>query len=547
MTDTPPQPAPRTQGDLDAVLRDVGAAVRGGDMPRAIELARQGLDRGLEHPGLLSIRSLWLEQDGRYEEALADLERALELAPNDFATLNAKGLVLDRLQRPHDAVAAFAAAVAAEPRFAPAHHNLGWAREMVGDQEAARHAYEHAIALKPDYAEPLAHLARLSLSRGDANGARIHAEQALRIDPTYATARVALAEAELKEGEVASAEAQLRGVLSDSGVTPLDRSIASGLLGDALDAQGRYAEAFKAYSDGNLELKALYAPRFAGRGQTIPQMLTWLIAYLNATTLESWRPRAAAPDPDGPATHLFMVSVPRSGSTFLENALAADPNTMLFYRADALNEAIRDFMVDADDLDHLSRLGDAELEPYRRAYWRRVREVGIEPRGRLFVDRMAMNFLRAPVIARLFPQAKLLFCLRDPRDLVLSCFRSRFQPNSITYEFLTLPGATLVYDLMMRLMLLYRERMPLNLGVVRYEDVVRDPDVQLRSACGFLGIDVTEPMSAYAALKSAEFAQADPPGFFGEGIGIWRNYAEPLAPVLEALRTWAKAFGYPED
>ena len=295
MTDIPPPAADTTNLALDERLRTVGEALRAGDMARAFALAREGLDLGQEHPGLLGLRSLWFEQQGQYEAALLDLDRALELAPGDATTLNAKGLVLDKLQRTSEAVAAFRAASEAAPRFAPAFHNLGWASEMIGELDAARNAYEQALALKPDYVEPLAHLARLSLRRGDPNSARIHAQQALRIDPDNATALTAYAEADLAEGEPVEAETRLRAVMAGNKATPLDRGVGLKILGDALDAQGRYAEAFEAYTEGNRELKALYAPRFAaGRGQTAPEMLVWLINYMNKTSAQTWGPRPPA-------------------------------------------------------------------------------------------------------------------------------------------------------------------------------------------------------------------------------------------------------------
>ncbi len=552
MSDTP-QPAPQSVSgagpSLEPVLREIGAALRGGDMDRAFTLARETLDKGHQHPGLLSLRSLWFEQNDRFEEALIDLETALVLAAGDASTLNAKGLVLDKLQRPRDALVAFEAASQAQPPFAPAFHNLGWAREITGDAVGARFAYEQALALKPDYVEPLSHLARLAMRRGDANSARIHAEQTLRIDATQPTASVVLAEVDLVEGEPAVAEARLRAVLAREDVTPLDRGVAHKVLGDALDAQARYAEAFAAYAAGNDELKALYAPRLAsGRGQSMPQMLTWLLQYMTDANPESWRRTYLPPaDPDAPSTHVFIVGFPGSGSTFIENVFMRGANSVLLRDHDALSDAVRDFLADGQDMDHLLRLGDAEMEPYRRAYWRRVREAGVEPRGKLFIDRLPLNSVRAPVIAKLFPGAKMIFTLRDPRDVVLRAFRSRLQMTPVSYEYLTLQSAVQVYDLTMRLALINRQRLPLSLGLIRYEDVVKEPETQMLSVAGFLGVDLDGDMRAFTALESGRFANGDEvaTGFYGETIGAWKNYRADLEPIAAMLEQWAAQFGYP--
>ncbi|HWE45615.1 MAG TPA: sulfotransferase [Caulobacteraceae bacterium] len=546
MTDAPSSAAAPLA--LDDRLRTVGEAIRMGDMGRAVALAREGLDLGQEHAGLLGLRSLWFEQQNQYEAALLDLDRALEIAPGDPATLNAKGLVLDKLQRTRDAAVAFRAATVAAPRFAHAFHNLGWASEMTGELGQARNAYEQALALKPDYVEPLAHLAGLALRRGDANSARVHAEQALRIDPDFAPALTACAEADLEEGDPAAAEPRLRVVVAGARATPLDRGVAQKLLGDALNAQGRYDEAFAAYAEGNRELQALYAPRFAvGRSQTAPEMLLWLINYMQATTTEVWAPRPAAPPaPDAPLAHLFTTGFPRSGSDFLENALNADASTALLRGRDSLGESVRDFMADSEDLDYLARAGETELEPYRRAYWRRVREGGVEPMGKLFVDRLPLNAMRAPVIARLFPGAATIFTVRDPRDVVLSCFRGRLQMNPTMYEFLSLDGAARIFDLMMRLTLLYREKLPSRRGLIRYEDLVDKPEEQLAAACGFIGVPCTAEMRAFAAVENAK-ATANPEqrGYYGETVDHWRRYAAHLEPVAQILAPWVKLFGYP--
>ena len=87
----------------------------------------------------------------------------------------------------------------------------------------------------------------------------------------------------------------------------------------------------------------------------------------------------------------------------------------------------------------------------RDAYWSRVRAFGVEPRGKVFIDKMPLASVQLPVVAKLFPSARILFALRDPRDVVLSCFRRRFGMNPAMYQLLTLEGAAAFYDAVMRL------------------------------------------------------------------------------------------------
>ena len=101
------------------------------------------------------------------------------------------------------------------------------------------------------------------------------------------------------------------------------------------------------------------------------------------------------------------------------------------------------------DLARLGLASEADLAPLRDAYWRRVTDAGVVANGNVFVDKHPLNGLKLPLIARLFPEARILIALRDPRDVVWSCFRRRFRMSAPYYELLTLEGAAGLYDAVM--------------------------------------------------------------------------------------------------
>src|SRR5207253_8973942 len=126
------------------------------------------------------------------------------------------------------------------------------------------------------------------------------------------------------------------------------------------------------------------------------------------------------------------------------------------------------------DLEPLARADERELRELRSAYWERVRRGGVDVTGKVFVDKHPLNTLKLPLIARLFPHAKILFACRDPRDVVLSCFRHRFQMSAPIYELLSLPGAARYYDAVMALAVCLTTALKLNMCLVRHEDVVTE-------------------------------------------------------------------------
>ena len=124
------------------------------------------------------------------------------------------------------------------------------------------------------------------------------------------------------------------------------------------------------------------------------------------------------------------------------------------------------------DLERLAQASTADLEFLRAAYWRRVAVAGTDVAGKIFVDKHPLNTLKLPLIARLFTHARILFACRDPRDIVLSCFRHRFKMSAPIYELLTVDGAARYYDAVMQLLVTLTRVLTLDTCLVRHEDLV---------------------------------------------------------------------------
>ncbi|HEY2444665.1 MAG TPA: sulfotransferase [Rhizomicrobium sp.] len=175
---------------------------------------------------------------------------------------------------------------------------------------------------------------------------------------------------------------------------------------------------------------------------------------------------------------------------------------------------------------------------------------GISLRRKIFLNKMPFNSLRLPLIGKLFPEAKVLLSIRDPRDVVLSCFRNHFDISSMTFEFLALDDCARFYAAVMELVDLYRQKLPLTLLECRYEDIVTDFDTTIARICAFSGIPQTDSMHEFA--RAAETIDRRNPsaaqlarGLYTSGIGQWRRYRDQLEPVLPILKNWIDRFGYP--
>lgn len=533
-----------------AQLKAIQETVQRGDIAAAGEQAQAALALGLEHPMLFNLAADRQEREGRYEDARALLQKGLDLAPQDLGLNQAMGLVQQRLERYAQALPHFDAVIAAQPGFAPAHAARGAALEALGDIQAAEAAYRKAVELHPGHLAAIAGLASLASRRGLPAEARGLAEQVLAVQPDYPEAVMVLASCDLADGQPAAGEVRLNALLGDPRLTVQQRALAQGLLGDLLDAQDRTGEAFTAYETCNRALVETYRPRF-GSGLSALDYARETLNLLDRLPKDAWTSGPQPAGAGGATGHVFLVGFPRSGTTLLEQVLASHPQVEALEERETLADAMAAYGRRPGELAGLADAPQSEISRLRAAYWQRVAAEGARPSGKLFIDKHPLHTFRLPLIAKLFPEAKVLFARRDPRDVVLSCFRRRFAMNGPMYQLLTLEGAAQFYDAAMQLGERLGRELPLGHHVVRHEALVEDFDATAHEVCDFLGLPWTDALRGFAG-RIQDRGVATPSGaqlaggLSAEGMGAWRRYAPHLAPVMPVLQPWVERFGYPQ-
>lgn len=457
-------------------------------------------------------------------------------------------IALRQQERFHEALALFDAARARQPGLPALDYNRANTLLQLGLFDEAKESYTRAHARDPHHVETLALLALTSALTSDWAGARDFGERATALAPRHAIALVALAIADIEEGAFSAANEKLRGVLDDPELKgDKQTGIALGYAAEAFDRQGQVPQAFALHRASNEWLREIYSEQLGTR--RITDDIRHLIAHFQ--TCDAWLPgSAASPGPDEAASHVFVLGFMRSGTTLLETVLASNPAVIGSDETEFLTEPTREFLLSEAGLMQLAGLGDSEAASWRDRYWKSVRQTGAAVAGRVFVDKMPFNSLRLPLIARLFPDAKVLLAVRDPRDVVISCYRRRFNATPFSYEFLRLDDCARFYASTMGLVELYREKLPLKLKQHRYEDMISDFDSSVREVCDFIGIAWSESMrdfrSAAAAIdsRSASATQVRQ-GLYDGATGQWRRYREHMQPVSPLLDPWVERYGYP--
>ena len=527
------------------VMQRVQAADRAG----ALDLAIRFLARGERHPLILMLAAERLEETGQTRQALALLRDATAQTQDEPELWRRYGVALGQQGFLPQAREALARAHALLPDQPAILLPLATACYRLGELEAADGHYARAAALVPDSIEPVAARAMIAIQRGDMATGRDLAARALTHDPANVTASIARGHAMLGEGDAQGAEAMATALLARLGRKSEHRLALLSLRADARDRLGRAQDAFLDYMMRNSLLVSQYRPIMTAAGMErqvdrARRIAAWLDRPAAGPAADGREPAPARPC----AGHLFIMGFPRSGTTLLEKALSGHDRVRTLPEIDCLAEAGADLLASDDGMDRLATLPPAERAALRARYFAAAeRATGALP-GKVLVDKLPLHSIALPLIARLFPDAKIVLSLRDPRDVVLSGFRRRFQMNGAMFELLTPLGAAQFYEAVMTLVERGRIALALDLHEVRHEDLVDDFEGQVRRVLALVGLDWSERVRAFPERAAAHARTPSDyqlrRGLNRDGIGSWRRYEAQLQPVMPILEPWVRRWGY---
>jgi len=534
-------------------VEQVHAAVAAQDMDTATRLARAAYAAGDRAPLVMNLMAYQLEIEDRIEEALVILNEALQRSPRDPYIINSIGVCYSKLAKPENALMAFDDALALNPDFPHAHNGRGLALQSLGDKDGARLAQKRSAELAPEFPEPFGALAAMAAEDKQWDEARGYAERALALDANQPAAALAMAAFELNHAEPAAAVARIDRLIASGRLTRLHLANGLNLKGDALEALDRAPEAMGCYIAANKEMRPLQVAALNARELGL-DTAERLIGYFEAAKPADWGSvpdsGAGGEDLGDERGHVFLVGFARSGTTLLEQILASHPDIVALEEKATVDPAIMEFVKDNASLDRLKTLDEAGARAWREMYWKRVREFEVEPRGKVFVDKLPLHTLYLPVISKLFPKAKILFARRDPRDVVISCFKHRFRGNPLTVEFTDLERAAKVYAAAMRLAEIYRDLLPLPTHIHQHEHLVEDLDAATQAICAFIGLPWDPNMRNFVDTANQRNIRTPSAGqvrkgLNASGVAAWRKYEHSIDAIRPILDPWAEKFGYP--
>ncbi|MBV9522494.1 MAG: sulfotransferase, partial [Alphaproteobacteria bacterium] len=441
------------------------------------------------------LASILVEQH-RLVEARIAIERALALRPDDPEATNILGNVSFAEGHSDRALDCFRKAIAWKPDLADAYNNMGNALKELGRFEEARAAYVRSLELD-----------------GKSTGAYLNLADAKEFTP---------GDAHLEAMEAMAAEIDR--------LSKTDQMQLHFALSKAYADIKRHGDAFRHMLQGN-------ALKRCNVFYDEPATLALFGAIRASFTPELMRRKKGDGDPS--PTPIFILGMPRSGTTLVEQILASHPQVFGGGELGHMHALVQEM----GTRDHAGRLYPdfvpsmtrAQLRRFGESYLGRVRPLA--PEAMRITDKMPSNYYYIGLIHLALPNARIIHTIRDPADTCLSCFSKLFSgEQNHTYD---LGELGRYYRAYAELMEHWRQVLPTGVMIdIRYEDVVADLETQARRIVAHAGLEWDEACLAFdknrRAVKTASAIQVRRP-IYRSSIGRWHVYKDLLSPLLDEL------------
>ena len=484
-------------------------------------------------PGILNNLGLSLAQLGRHNEALSYLQRAITLEPAYAdAHFNLAG-VLQALDKKEEALSHCDRAIELQPDRAEAHYRRGQILHGLMRYQEAENSYRKAIALQPELAGAQTALGALLMETGDSVAATESMLKAIEADPEYAPAFLNLAMLKRYSGDEALFE-KLASLHAKRDASSREaRVLLDFAMGMAQEERKQYDAAFSAYEEGN----SLYYADHPFDEKEEDVLLDSTVTLFTRELFEECRGVAdVLPVPAADHVPVFIVGMPRSGTTLIEQILSSHPAVYGAGELEAVNEASSEAGA------FLKKAPTTSMQDTLR----RLREIGSDlvarvweqaPDAQYVTDKMPGNFRSLGLIHLMLPNAKIIHAMRDPMDTCFSCYATNFKKEHFySFDQGALGRQYLRYR---KLMAHWHDVLPADSILdLSYEDIVAEPERHVRQLLEYLGLPWDPACLKFyenrRTVSTASVNQVRRP-LYSSSVARWKRFEKHLSPLREII------------
>jgi len=504
---------------------------------------------GTDLPELRQARTLW--QLNRFDEALRIFEETSRRYPQNLVALVDGSRALGARFEISRAEAMLDRLMKLGAQNPDVLHLAGQSYRMIFRPNKAMHCFERVLAMTKKIPDAFLELAVLYERRHRVDEAFTLIEDCLRSDPDYLEANLFKARLLRRINDEAGSESLFRKLAGNEQAHPMVRAQAWAELAQMHDRREEYNEAMRAM----LQCKEILLRHESAMRQEADKVLRHLRGLAASLTPEHFQ-RWAQCARQFPAKNVAVLSsFPRSGTTLLEQVLDTHSGLVSSDEREAFARDIFPAMwltpaTPAPTAEVFDGIPAERLSSLRDRYLSYMEAALDEPIGnRVHLDKNPTLTLVLPGFLRLFPEARLLIALRDPRDTIISCFMQYLPLNPNSVCFLTLERTAERYAVDMGVWRKLREVIASPWLEVRYEDTVANLEKETRRALDFLELPWEPEVLNYRdrlatkAVGSPTYEAVKQP-LYTRAIGRWKNYQKFLEPSLPTLEPFVEAFGY---
>jgi tetratricopeptide (TPR) repeat protein len=514
-----------------------------GYQPQAEKICKNILKDYPRQADALLLMGLLEKDRGSLEQARQLFKKGLKTAPKNLHLLNNIGSVEKMLNEPVKAEAHFRKALKIDPGYFQARHNLASLFESQHKYSSAKRLYREVIKQQPKFVDALANLSSILEKEHQLDEAKSFANRALEINPDHFIARLSLADIAIKNKLFDDVIRQLLPLIQSQKLSPVNFAVASGKCAYAHEIMKNYEIAFSFYQNSNQALHQAFETQMQNTDSPYaPEAIRHIDQAIQNFDFSHRTEDSKSP--------VFLIGFPRSGTTLLDQILSTHSLITVIEEKENLIDAHIRFPATENGLSDLLKANDSELKKLRQKYWRRVDlEINRRKSGSIIVDKLPLNAVSLLHIYKLFPNAKIIIALRDPRDCVFSCYQQRFGMNPAMFQMLNLDTAVTYYDQVMNVITKMRDAKALAFHFIRYEQVVENFEDEVRTLTNFLELEWEDALFDYQTTAKSRYistpsaSQVIQP-LYTSSIGKWKHYQEWIGSSFEPLDKWVEEWDY---
>ena len=527
----------------------------------------------------LVINALREIKNKNYLKAKYLLEKAASIQPQMFEANHNLAILNFQLGNLDSSILYFEKSKKIKPKFAQVYFNLGLAYDRKNNLDLAIVNFKKVIKLDPNNSIALYNIGHLYKKKLEPIKAETYLSKSLDLNPNFIKTYEDLFSLYDQSNQIEKFSSLLdkaKKILNDKDLVSFYEAVLMynqkdfneaiqilenidlkenyfaqnitkhSLLAKSYDRTNDFEKAFNHFKINNQLVNDAYGKEVNEKSFT--ELVTQRIKFFENFNTKRWKQHDLKEEFFQP---IFLIGFPRSGTTLLDTILRTNKSIEVIEEKPILRNCLRSLHIGIkNNFNNLENLDKSFIQNLQNVYFKEREQYLENKKTKTVVDKMPLNIVHIAEILRFFPNAKFIFALRNPYDSVLSCFMQQFELNPAMKNFTSLESSVVLYDLVMKLWIIYRNAFSINCHFIKYENLITDFEKTTKEIFKFLEIDWTDEVKNFYTtakkrlnISTPSYNQITSP-LYTRSINRWKNYEKEFKDLKNVLDPWLDEFNY---